>query len=116
MTKIKDYAIIDHIGSLEDENTVKKAYRLAYGLIPKGRKAYTIKQVCQLYNPRVTNLKSMKNAMRMQRRPEQIVLITSDMYSADHKRGRTGCGQENLNCCGECRPGSVQHMVAPLVL
>ncbi len=80
--KITDYAIIDHIGSLENEDMVKKAYRLAYSLVPKGRKTYTIKQICLLYNQRIKDMKKMKNAMRMQRHPEQVVLITSNMHSA----------------------------------
>ena len=82
VNKLTNYAIIDHIGSLDSKATVQKAYSIAYSLVPEGREAYTLKKVCFTVNPNVKELKKMKNAMRMQKNPEQVVLITANMYSA----------------------------------
>ena len=73
MTKIRDYTVIDHIGSIEN---VSEVYKKAYAL--SNYTAWTLKQICLKKNPNVGNINGMKNAMRQTLNPTQVIIIIND--------------------------------------
>lgn len=82
--KITDYCIIDHIGALESEEVMKKAYALAYELSQCPRnKTYKFKQILQMGAPYTIQEVSQKQKtmIRMGKNPKQVVVIVSgDKY------------------------------------
>lgn len=77
--KNRDYCIIDHIGSLESDVVMKKAYSIAYSLTQYPKTTYTIKRFCQMLsrNPETKVSDKQKNFVRFNKHPEQVILICS---------------------------------------
>ena len=86
---IKDYAIIDHVGSL-DSNDNKKIYNRVYKKANTEhfdkKNLFTMKKFCQLnWNPYTNKvlddekLKSMKFAMRHQKNPKKVYFICPEL-------------------------------------
>ena len=77
--KNRDYCIIDHIGSLESDVVMKKAYSIAYSLTQHPKTTYTMKKFCQMLsrNPETKVSDKQKNFVRFNKHPEQVILICS---------------------------------------
>jgi len=77
--KNTNYAIIDHIGSLESNDVMKACYKLAYDLSNK-KATYTMKGFCQKIsrNPNTKVSDKQKNFVRFNKHPEEVVLICNE--------------------------------------
>lgn len=79
--KITDYCIIDHMGALESEEVMKKAYSLAYSLTEFPKMTYTMKKLVQAGVPYVVDTISNKqrNMIRFNKHPKQVIVICSSL-------------------------------------
>ena len=112
--RITDYCVIDHIGSL-DNGSLKKAYNKAYGLVDKGLKGITLKNLCKSINPHVQDLEGMKWAMRKSRNPKQVIIIcTTDIPTASPDWGMSyehpDCGYPLFNSYEDRRKTFFEHL------
>ncbi len=73
--KNRNYTIIDHFGSITNEDLLKEAYKKAFELA--SFKAYTIKNFIKTVNPNqfteVSN--KQKNFIRLNKQPNQVIII-----------------------------------------
>lgn len=83
MKKNTNYAIIDHVGSLESTDIMKACYNLAYALSEK-EKTYTMKRFCQLIsrNPETRVSDKQKNFVRFNKHPEEVILICNELNTS----------------------------------
>lgn len=80
---ITDYCIIDHIGAIEEGDAfVKELYKKAYSL-SQCKKTFKIKEMCKIINPYVSNIKGMKNSIRQSKTPAQVIVICTNLSTAD---------------------------------
>lgn len=79
---IKDYAIIDHVGSLTTAE-VKRVYKIAYGAAKNDNlEAHTLKKVCQADSPFAREISNkMKFRARYTKNPKKVYLICDKLNS-----------------------------------
>lgn len=76
--KNTNYAIIDHVGSLESSEIMKVVYKMAYDISDK-KETYTMKNFCKLIskNPNTRVSDKQKNFVRFNKHPQEVILICS---------------------------------------
>ena len=64
---------------LDSEETMKKAYKLAYEITDHKKTTYTIKKFCQMLsgNPYTKVTEKQKNFVRFNKHPEEVIIITT---------------------------------------
>jgi hypothetical protein len=81
MTKKKNYTIVDHVGSIENEVLFKKAYETAKTLSPTENEYFTLKKFCRMIPDNPTKPKKLwekKQFVRENKHPDQLIFICTD--------------------------------------
>lgn len=93
MSKITHYAVIDHVGSIDEADLsvyTKVYHRAASEGYTKNKDLFTMKKFCELnwnpYSRKPMDLTKMKYAMRHQKNPQKVFFICPELnYSAERE-------------------------------
>ena len=100
---ITNYALIDHVGSVEDMKIYNTVYKLAAeaGFHKKNKAVWTMKATCLTYpNAQKTmenpdSYKKLKNVVRFNKHPKHVYLICDTIDNSDVKNA-VWCWEQNF--------------------